>query len=120
MSQPGKRTRAQRGAGGVHEGGSGTLELPVLYIVPPPDSSVSYDVTPMWHGDPNTDSADYTRLSDWPTRTAFAKLIKAALAAGNHEAAAQLREDMRYCASMRRKIRMNGTGLMPSDDASST
>jgi hypothetical protein len=59
----------------------------------------------IWHGDPDRLSPELTSLADWPTPSAFAPLISAALAAGNIAAFVQLREDQRYCAAMRRKLR---------------
>lgn len=95
------------------------LSRPPLYVVPRRQSS---DAAAIWHGDPDLESPEGTSLRDWPTASAFAPLIAAALRVGDVGLVSQLRADQRYCAAMRRKIRRaqaasrQGEEVLPSDE----
>ena len=82
----------------------------------------SSDAAAIWHGDPDLESPEGTSLRDWPTASAFAPLIAAALRVGDMGLVSQLRADQRYCAAMRRKIRRaqaasrQGEAVLRSDE----
>ncbi len=110
MTRSVERENARRSAGSEPQV---ALSRPPLRLMPPGESAGSAAI---WHGDSDLESPAGTTLRDWPTARAFAPLIAAALRAGDMDLVRQLRADQRYCAAMRRKIRLAGVGSRPRDE----